>query len=145
MSLRIRVLSNAPSAALGGASTKEPAGLAGLSTRTFSGAGAEESRGFKSHTRLTIPLEPNIIVRRYSPGFPMTKPPPSMIDALERPRCPRCGKRMAFAGIEPEPSDDFETRKFDCLKCGTALDRRVAKDPIQDAAGWLNSSLQPPK
>jgi hypothetical protein len=52
---------------------------------------------------------------------------------------------MAFAGIEPEPSEDFETRKFDCLKCATAQNRRVAKDPIQDAAGWLNGSLQPPK
>ena len=75
----------------------------------------------------------------------MTKPPPSMIDALERPRCPRCGVRMAFAGVAPGSSEEFETRKFECSKCGTAKDCQVAKDPIQDAMKWLNSALQPPK
>lgn len=75
----------------------------------------------------------------------MPKPPPSIIDVLERPRCRRCGLRMAFAGVQPGPSKDFETRKFDCSKCETAQERQVAKDPLQDAAGWHNSPLQPPK
>ena len=52
---------------------------------------------------------------------------------------------MPFAGVQPGRSSEFETRKFDCAKCGIAQDRQVAKDPIQDAAGWLNSPLQPPK
>jgi hypothetical protein len=52
---------------------------------------------------------------------------------------------MAFAGVAPGPSKEFETRKFECSKCGTAKDRQVAKDPIQDAMKWLNSPLQPPK
>lgn len=52
---------------------------------------------------------------------------------------------MAFAGVQPGPSKEFETRKFDCPKYGSAQERRVAVDPINDAAGWLNSPLHPPK
>jgi hypothetical protein len=47
---------------------------------------------------------------------------------------------MAFAGVAPGSSEDFEKRKFECSKCGTAKDCQVAKDPIQDAMKWL---LQP--
>jgi hypothetical protein len=41
--------------------------------------------------------------------------------------------------------EGFEHRTFECRKCAHSEISIVASDPLKsDAAGWINSELQPP-
>src|SRR6202008_1667748 len=72
--------------------------------------------------------------------MPEFKPVSSpQIAAIKRPGCARCRQdRMLLSKLEPGPSG-FDTRTFECQKCGhrTIV---VSDDPMtSDACGWLAS------
>ena len=59
----------------------------------------------------------------------------------ERPRCPRCQRRMILEGVSPGPIG-FEHRSFECPKCNETKVTVVASDPFNSkAAGWLSGEL----
>jgi len=44
--------------------------------------------------------------------------------AISRPPCPRCGRPMWLARIEPD-KPDYDRRTFECSECGHEEDRVV--------------------
>ena len=65
--------------------------------------------------------------------------------AIERPRCPKCQRRMSLARISPGPSG-YDLRTFECGKCEHVLKEAIATDPMKsDKAGWLGGELKAPE
>ncbi len=59
---------------------------------------------------------------------------------IERPRCPKCQRRMKTASVSHGPKG-FEKRAFECSKCGQSETRMLA-DPLKtDALRWLSGEL----
>jgi hypothetical protein len=67
------------------------------------------------------------------------------VAAIERPRCPSCNQnRMLLSKLESGPSG-FDSRTFECQKCGRVQKTVVSRDPLRSGAiGWLASELKPP-
>lgn len=66
------------------------------------------------------------------------------LTAIERPRCPKCQKRMDLAQIMPGPKG-YDLRYFECGKCDHVITLTVATDPMKsDALRWLTGDLKPP-
>jgi hypothetical protein len=65
--------------------------------------------------------------------------------ATEHPRCPGCKRsRMVLCRIAPGPSG-FDTRTFECQKCGHVHTLNVSRDPhVSHLQGWLAGELKPP-
>ena len=74
----------------------------------------------------------------------MQRPDPELLP-IQRPRCPKCQMRMISAGVTPE-SEGFESRTFECMKCGHTETRRLLADPIKSDAvvGWIKGELGSP-
>jgi hypothetical protein len=71
------------------------------------------------------------------------KPDPELLP-IHRPRCPDCQTRMITVAIASGP-DGFESRTFECRKCGHGETAILASDPLtSDAAGWIAGELRPP-
>jgi transposase-like protein len=69
---------------------------------------------------------------------------PLSITAIERPRCPRCQRRMKLERVSPG-SKGFEHRLFECAKCDHA-ETRAVPDPIQSkAVRWFAGELRSPE
>jgi hypothetical protein len=50
--------------------------------------------------------------------------------AIQHPRCPGCRRsRMVLCAIEPGPPG-FDTRTFECQKCGHVHSMTVERDPM---------------
>jgi hypothetical protein len=70
---------------------------------------------------------------------------PAHISAIARPGCATCGHhRMLLSKLETTPSG-FDSRTFECLKCGSVHTVIISSDPMaSDMRGWLASELRPP-
>jgi transposase-like protein len=67
-----------------------------------------------------------------------------LISAIERPRCPRCQRRMKLERVSPGPKG-FEHRSFECSKCDRA-ETRAVPDPIKsNAVRWFAGELRSPE
>jgi Zn ribbon nucleic-acid-binding protein len=66
------------------------------------------------------------------------------ITAIERPRCPRCQRRMKLECVSPGP-EGLEHRLFECSKCDHA-ETRAVPDPIKSkAVRWFAGELRGPE
>jgi hypothetical protein len=65
--------------------------------------------------------------------------------AMEHPSCPGCRRsRMVLCAVEPGPSG-FDTRTFECQKCGHVHTMTVSRDPLATSLhGRLAGELKPP-
>jgi hypothetical protein len=70
------------------------------------------------------------------------RPEPSLLP-IERPRCPKCNRRMMLARIQPGP-DHSDLRTFECPNCEHVL-RTVVEDPMKSDMGWQLSELRSPQ
>jgi hypothetical protein len=67
-----------------------------------------------------------------------------LLDAIERPFCPRCQARMLLERISSGPIG-FEQRLFECPKCDHVEIDVIASDPFNSRAeGWLAGELRAP-
>jgi transposase-like protein len=67
-----------------------------------------------------------------------------LISAIERPRCPRCQRRMKLEQVSPGPKG-FEVRLFECAKCDR-VETRAVPDPIRSkAVRWFAGELRAPE
>jgi hypothetical protein len=67
---------------------------------------------------------------------------PSLLP-IERPRCPKCQRRMRLARIEPGPGHS-DLRTFECSKCDH-VQKMLVEDPFKSTLGWLNGELGSPQ
>jgi hypothetical protein len=64
---------------------------------------------------------------------------PSLLP-IERPRCPKCQRRMMLARVQPRPNGS-DLRTFECPKC-EQVQKMLIEDPMKShKAGWLNGEL----
>jgi DNA-directed RNA polymerase subunit RPC12/RpoP len=80
-------------------------------------------------------------------GDTMSLPPSPgiLLNAMERPRCPRCHSRMMLVSVSPGPAG-HEQRQFECGKCNHVQTSMALSDPMKSkAAGWISSDLKPPE
>src|SRR5260370_18901034 len=69
----------------------------------------------------------------------------ALVSAIKRPGCPNCRQsRMMLSKLEAGPSG-FDTRTFECQKCGRLHTTVVAGDPMTSGMlGWFAGELRPP-
>ena len=65
--------------------------------------------------------------------------------AIQHPNCPGCRRsRMVLCVVEPG-SPGFDTRTFECQKCGHVHTMTVSRDPMASSLqGWLAGELKAP-
>jgi hypothetical protein len=63
------------------------------------------------------------------------------LTAIERPRCPRCQRRMQLERTSAGPLG-FEHRLFECLRSDRHKTEAIPLDPLKSkAVGWLAGEL----
>src|ERR1700680_4236032 len=84
-------------------------------------------------------MSPVTLPNRQRAVMPEFQPVPSAhLSAIERPRCPKCQQnRMLLSKLEVGTSG-FDTRTFECQKCGRVETTVVLNDPMtSEMRGWL--------
>jgi Zn ribbon nucleic-acid-binding protein len=67
-----------------------------------------------------------------------------LITPIERPRCPKCQRRMKLQRVAPGPKGT-EVRSFECAKCDHA-ETRALPDPMKSGAvKWFAGELRSPE
>jgi transposase-like protein len=67
-----------------------------------------------------------------------------LITPIERPRCPRCQRRMKLERVSSGP-EGLEHRSFECAKCDHA-ETHAIPDPIKSkAVRWFAGELRSPE
>jgi transposase-like protein len=67
-----------------------------------------------------------------------------LISAIERPRCPRCQRRMKLERVSPGP-EGFEHRSFECAKCDHAETRAIPDAIKSKAVRWFAGEFRGPE